>query len=159
MHFADVQKAYPEARLDLVGGGPLEAETRRLVADLNLNGVNFTGMASREEIGKYYDDADIFINASRVDNMPVSIIRGLRLGNSSRLYCSRVDPLLCRANGPDCCRPSAMKSARGECDPVAAGSSTGVTAGAECVSGVQKKYTWDAVRGQWVGVYGRIEAV
>src|SRR5580704_10302180 len=51
--FAEVKKQYPEARLDLVGSGPLENEIRRLVADLKLSGVTFTGVASRDNIGKY----------------------------------------------------------------------------------------------------------
>ncbi len=60
--FAEVRKEYPEAQLDLVGNGPLEGDIRKLVADLNLRGVNFTGVAPYREIGKYYDQADIFIN-------------------------------------------------------------------------------------------------
>ncbi len=78
--FAEVKKEYPEARLDLVGSGPLESDIRKLVADLNLSGVNFTGVASRQEIGKYYDQADIFINASWLDNMPLSIIEAFAAG-------------------------------------------------------------------------------
>ena len=58
----------------MVGGGPLENEIRSLVADLHLSGVHFTGIATRQNIGKFYDDADIFINASWLDNMPVSVI-------------------------------------------------------------------------------------
>jgi L-malate glycosyltransferase len=78
--FAIVKAQYPEAQLDLVGGGPLEGDIRKLVADLNLAGVNFTGVASRQEIGKCYDRADIFINASWLDNMPVSIIEAFASG-------------------------------------------------------------------------------
>ena len=78
--FAEVKKEYPEARLDLVGGGPLEAAIRRQVDDLKLTGVYFAGVASRQEIGKYYDQADIFINASWLDNMPVSVIEAFRSG-------------------------------------------------------------------------------
>src|SRR5208337_481173 len=78
--FAEVKRVYPEARLDLVGDGPLEAEVRKLVEDLKLDGVNFTGVASRREIGKYYDRADIFVNASWLDNMPVSIIEAFAAG-------------------------------------------------------------------------------
>jgi len=37
-------------------------------------------VASRSEIGRYYDQADIFINASRVDNMPVSILEAFASG-------------------------------------------------------------------------------
>lgn len=78
--FALVLKDYPDATLDLVGGGPLESEIRKLVSDLTLTSVNFCGVASRDEIGKYYDRADIFINASRLDNMPVSVLEAYASG-------------------------------------------------------------------------------
>ncbi len=78
--FAEIKKQYPEAKLDLVGNGPLERDIRKLVADLNLTGVNFTGVASRQEIGRYYDQADIFINASWLDNMPLSVIEAFAAG-------------------------------------------------------------------------------
>lgn len=78
--FAEIRKAYPEATLDLVGGGPQEAEIRRLVRELGLEGVDFKGVAAYNEIGHYYDCADIFINASRLDNMPVSILEAFASG-------------------------------------------------------------------------------
>ena len=78
--FAEVKKEYSDAQLDLVGGGPLEGDIRKLVADMNLTGVNFTGVASRQQIGKYYDEADIFINASWLDNMPLSVIEAFASG-------------------------------------------------------------------------------
>jgi glycosyltransferase involved in cell wall biosynthesis len=78
--FAEVQKQFPDARLDLVGKGQTEAEIRALVKDLNLSGVHFRGVASRGEIGRFYDDADIFINASWLDNMPVSIQEAFACG-------------------------------------------------------------------------------
>ena len=78
--FAEVQKQFPEARLDLVGKGHSEGEIRALVRDLNLSGVHFTGVASREEIGRFYDQADIFVNASWLDNMPVSILEAFACG-------------------------------------------------------------------------------
>jgi len=78
--FAEVQKAFPDAQLDLVGHGPLEADIRKLVSDLNLPNVHFKGMASRQVIGSFYDAADIFINASYLDNMPVSVIEAFGAG-------------------------------------------------------------------------------
>lgn len=78
--FAAIKKEYPDAQLDLVGGGPQEGEMRRLVSDLGLSGVNFCGVASRGDIGRYYDQADIFINGSRLDNMPVSILEAFASG-------------------------------------------------------------------------------
>lgn len=78
--FAAVRQEFPNARLDLVGHGPLEPEIRRLVADLGIEGVNFVGVASREQIAQFYDSADIFINASCLDNMPVSILEAFASG-------------------------------------------------------------------------------
>jgi glycosyltransferase involved in cell wall biosynthesis len=78
--FAEVKQAYPEARLDLVGRGPAEAEIRSLVQQLKLTDVNFVGVASREQIGKFYDQADVFINGSSLDNMPVSILEAFASG-------------------------------------------------------------------------------
>jgi L-malate glycosyltransferase len=78
--FAEVQKQFPNARLDLLGTGPSESEIRALVRDLTLTGVHFMGVASREEIGRSYDDADIFVNASWLDNMPVSILEAFACG-------------------------------------------------------------------------------
>jgi L-malate glycosyltransferase len=78
--FAQVQKTFPDARLDLVGGGPLDGDIRNLVRKMKLTGVSFKGVAARNEIGRYYDEADIFINASRLDNMPVSVLEAFAAG-------------------------------------------------------------------------------
>jgi L-malate glycosyltransferase len=78
--FASVQKVYPEARLDLAGGGPIERDIRDLVLKLNLSGVRFLGVVSRQEIGQVYEAADIFVNASSLDNMPVSILEAFASG-------------------------------------------------------------------------------
>jgi glycosyltransferase involved in cell wall biosynthesis len=78
--FAEIQQVFPETALDLVGKGPLEASIRSLVHDLKLSGVNFAGAVPHREISSYYDDADIFINASSLDNMPVSILEAFASG-------------------------------------------------------------------------------
>lgn len=78
--FAEVQKSYPDAQLDLVGGGTLEGSIRNLVAQLNLSNVNFLGVVSRQEIGLFYDRADIFVNGSNLDNMPVSVLEAFAAG-------------------------------------------------------------------------------
>jgi len=151
--FAEVRKAYPEARLDLVGNGPLEAEIRKLVKDLNLNGVNFTGVASREEIGRYYDQADIFINASWLDNMPVSVIEAFRAGT----------PVV--TTSPECMPYLVQHERTGLLSPV--GDEKALAANvirvlrdpdlahrlAENARNESQKYIWEAVRQQWLKVY------
>jgi L-malate glycosyltransferase len=78
--FAEVQKVFPRACLDLAGAGPLEGQIRSLADDLKLSSVRFVGVVARTEIGKVYDDADIFVNASSVDNMPVSVLEAFACG-------------------------------------------------------------------------------
>jgi glycosyltransferase involved in cell wall biosynthesis len=78
--FAQVQREFPQARLDLVGQGPQENTIRDLVKQLGVANVNFAGVISRREIGRCYDEADIFINASSLDNMPVSILEAFASG-------------------------------------------------------------------------------
>jgi glycosyltransferase involved in cell wall biosynthesis len=78
--FAKVKEVFPEARLLLVGRGTLDSEIRALVRHLNLEDVEFAGPVSRDRIGTLYDRADIFINASWLDNMPVSILEAFASG-------------------------------------------------------------------------------
>ena len=78
--FAQIQRAFPEATLDLVGKGPLETQIRDLAHELMLSGVNFAGAVPHHEIACHYDATDIFINASSLDNMPVSILEAFASG-------------------------------------------------------------------------------
>jgi asparagine synthase (glutamine-hydrolysing) len=78
--FGLVQSEYGQAQLILVGGGSLENEMRKLSAELRLNHVEFEGRVSQERIGALCDRADIFINASVVDNMPVSLLEAFAAG-------------------------------------------------------------------------------
>jgi glycosyltransferase involved in cell wall biosynthesis len=153
--FAEVKKAYPEARLDLVGSGPLEAEVRKLVADLKLADVNFTGVASRQEIGKYYDEADIFINASWLDNMPVSIIEAFGAGTPVVTTAPESIPYLVEHERTGLLSAVGDEKALAENvirllrDPALA------TQLAQNAYRESRKYTWEVVRDQWLEVYRR----
>jgi L-malate glycosyltransferase len=151
--FAEVQKTYPDATLDLVGGGPLEGEIRRLVADLNLAGVNFTGVASRQDIGKCYDEADIVINASWLDNMPVSIIEAFGSGTPVVTTSPESMPYLVDDER------TGLLSAVGDEKALAANvirllkDSALASRLAKNAYAESRKYTWEVVREQWSTVY------
>ena len=151
--FAEIKKEYPKARLDLVGGGPLEADIRKLVADLNLTGVNFTGVASRQEIGKYYDQADIFINASWLDNMPLSVIEAFASGTPVVTTSPESMPYLVEHERTGLLSPVGDEKAlaanviRLLRDPALAARL------AQNAHDESRKYTWEAVREQWVNTY------
>jgi len=78
--FAEIQRAFPDASLNLVGKGPLEQQIRALVQELNLSGVEFAGALPHGVIARSYEEADIFVNASSLDNMPVSILEAFASG-------------------------------------------------------------------------------
>jgi L-malate glycosyltransferase len=78
--FAEVKKEFPEAVLWLAGKGKLEQAIRALVDEFKLTGVEFTGAVPYREIGGVYDRADIFINASWLDNLPLSILEAFAAG-------------------------------------------------------------------------------
>jgi glycosyltransferase involved in cell wall biosynthesis len=156
--FAEVKKEYPDAKLDLVGGGPLEGEVRKLVAELNLTDVTFTGVASRNEIGRYYDQADIFINASWLDNMPVSVIEAFGAGTPVVTTSPESMPylvehertgLLSKVGDEKALAANVIRLLR---DPALA-ACLATNAYEE-----SRKYTWEAVRGQWVKVYRGLDA-
>ncbi|MGO9864380.1 MAG: glycosyltransferase family 4 protein [Terriglobales bacterium] len=151
--FAAVKKKYPEAQLDLVGDGPLESDIRKLVADLHLTGVNFTGVASRQAIGQYYDRADIFINASWLDNMPLSIIEAFAAGTPVVTTSPECMPylvehertgLLSQVGDEKALAANVVRLLR---DPTLAARL------ARNAHEESRKYTWEAVREQWLNTY------
>jgi glycosyltransferase involved in cell wall biosynthesis len=78
--FAAVKQEVPSARLFLVGTGPEAPALRALVHALRVSDVEFCGAVPRDRIGDVLNDADIFVNASRVDSMPVSILEAFAAG-------------------------------------------------------------------------------
>jgi L-malate glycosyltransferase len=151
--FAEIKKEYLEAQLDLVGGGPLEADVRQQVADLKITGVNFTGVASRQQIGKYYDDADIFINASWLDNMPLSVIEAFASGTPVVTTSPECMPYLVKHERTGLLSPVGDEKAlaanviRLLRDPALAARL------AQNARDESRNYTWEAVREQWLNTY------
>ena len=78
--FRLLQDRYPEASLTLVGSGSEEPRLRALVRDLRLEHVRFTGRVPPEEIWRYYDEADIYLQTPDIDNMPSSVLEAFASG-------------------------------------------------------------------------------
>jgi glycosyltransferase involved in cell wall biosynthesis len=155
--FAEVKRIYPGAKLCLVGGGPTEAEIRDLVRELKLEGVYFAGVVSRQEIGRRYDEADIFINGSWLDNMPISILEAFASGT----------PVV--TTGPEGIRylveheRTGLLSEPGDWHALAA-NVIRVLRNGELASHLasnareeSRRYHWEAVREQWLEVYRSVQ--
>jgi glycosyltransferase involved in cell wall biosynthesis len=78
--FALVQQQVPDAVLTVVGDGSQRQALETLATELNLKQTSFTGRVEHEEIYRQYADADVFLNASRIDNQPLSILEAFACG-------------------------------------------------------------------------------
>ncbi|MBX3629701.1 MAG: glycosyltransferase family 4 protein [Nitrosomonas sp.] len=79
--FASVKENYPNARLTVAGAGPEKTMLENLVSELRVqDAVRFAGRIDNDAVAALYRSADLMINASLVDNMPISILEALASG-------------------------------------------------------------------------------
>jgi L-malate glycosyltransferase len=78
--FALIQQQVPDAVLTVVGDGSQREALEQLRSKLDLRQTSFTGRVEHEEIYEQYSAADIYINASKIDNQPLSILEAFACG-------------------------------------------------------------------------------
>ena len=79
--FRIVKNQLPNARLTIAGSGPERAALEDLARSLNLDAaVHFTGRVENEDMPALYRSADVMINPSLADNMPISVLEALASG-------------------------------------------------------------------------------
>ncbi|MDN5753856.1 MAG: glycosyltransferase family 4 protein [Nitrosospira sp.] len=79
--FNIVKRRFPAAKLTLAGSGPEQEALEKLAAGLDMtDAVTFTGRVDNESMAALYRSADVMVNPSLVDNMPISILEALASG-------------------------------------------------------------------------------
>ncbi len=78
--FQIIQKTLPNAKLIVAGFGSEEAQLKQLTSDLSLVNVEFIGKVENDKMPQIYDQADVYLNSSVVDNMPLSFIEAFACG-------------------------------------------------------------------------------
>lgn len=79
--FALVRLRHPGARLTVAGSGPSLAALEQLARELGIdNSVKFVGRIDNASIPALYARADLMLNPSTADNMPISILEALASG-------------------------------------------------------------------------------
>ena len=78
--FAIVQERRPDASLIVAGDGSMRAQLEALAKTLQLRNVEFVGRVSTKGMAQLHAATDVCLNASDIDNMPVSIIECLSSG-------------------------------------------------------------------------------
>lgn len=78
--FQIIQNKIPDAKLLIVGSGSEEVKLKNLAENLELKNTNFLGRIGQNEMPEIYDKADVYLNSSIVDNMPLSFIEAFSCG-------------------------------------------------------------------------------
>jgi L-malate glycosyltransferase len=155
--FALIQARVPDARLLVVGDGPEREHVHATARGLGLRNVEFVGPVRPEAMGRWYDEADVYLNASDIDNMPNSIIEAFACG---------LPVVTTRAGGIPYVVDHERNGLMVDC-----GDHEGLAASAlrllddaalaqrliaEGLRDVDEHYTWDAVRERWTKLYERL---
>lgn len=152
--FRLIQNRFPEAVLTILGNGSQEQALRQEAIALGLQNVHFAGLVERATIPQYYADHDIMLNASNIDNLPLSILEAFaaglpvvstEAGGIPHMITDRQSGMLVALN--DC--QSLAERALELLDNQEMAGAIAAAAYSEC-----KKYAWAAVREQWMKVYG-----
>ena len=156
--FALIQRRFPEARLTVAGEGSERLALEALARELNLRHVEFVGRVPPERMPELYDAADIYLNGSDIDNMPLSILEAFAAG---------VPVVTTNAGGI----PYIMSDGetgllveRGDYEAMAAraiqllednalATELARAAHEEC-----RKYSWCTVRDEWLKLYHQLDA-
>lgn len=158
--FHMVQGEFADAQLTVAGFGPERANLERLVRELGVRNVTFAGRVEPGAMSALYDAADVYLNASRVDAMPLSILDAFAAGLPVVTSDAGGIPDLVRdgVTGIVVPRDDDAALARGAIALLRDAESAyrmAARARAEC----EERYVWSAVAGQWIDVYrgGRVE--
>ncbi|RQP21603.1 glycosyltransferase family 4 protein [Piscinibacter terrae] len=77
--WVSVAKALPEARLRIVGDGPMRADHERLAGTLGIAG-SVEWMVPTRQIERQYREAAVFVLPSRYEGMPLALLEAQALG-------------------------------------------------------------------------------
>jgi len=152
--FAIIQERFPSASLKVAGEGACRGALQDLAAELNLSNVEFIGSVTRERMAELYNQADCFLNGSRIDNQPLSILES---------FASGLPVLTTNAGGiPDLVTDgeTALVVAIDDHDALAR-NAINLIEQPELADRIVSKardecgrYTWEAVRNEWLNAYG-----
>jgi L-malate glycosyltransferase len=151
--FRIVQDRYPEATLTLVGAGSEDQHLRELAGELRLEHVRFVGRVPPDEIRRYYDEADIYLQTPDIDNMPLSVLEAFASGCAVVSTNAGGVPAILTNEKHGLLVDRGDYHAAAECvlrllaDPALAGRLT-ATARESCAD-----YQWNVVRSRWLALY------
>ena len=156
--FKIIQDKFPGASLKIAGDGDQREYLSSLARELKLRNVNFVGAVSPEEMSKLYDEADIFLNASNIDNLPGSVLDSFASGLPVVTTCAGGIPYLVTHNETGIMVP------RNDAEAMAASAIKLLESEVIATRLVRNAhrlcdgYNWPAVREKWLNLYCELAA-
>ena len=154
--FQHIQYTLPDASLTVAGEGPEREPLKRLAGELSLRHVRFIGRVLPVNMPALYDEHDIWLNGSDVDNMPLSILEAFACGLSvittnaggiPTLVEDGITGLIANCGDHEALAGKALEVLR---NPPLFAKLT-VNARSEC-----EKYTWQRIKIDWLEEYAAI---
>lgn len=153
--FSLVLKKYPDARLTVSGDGSERILLENLVKELGVReSVTFTGNVQNEDIYRIYDESDIFLNSSRVDNFPVSILEAFASGLPVITSDAGGIPYIVRDGETGLLFPTGNSVAMAEKIFMVLGDQDMARRFGKQGHQELEKYRWENVKGDLFGIYG-----
>ncbi len=155
--FRIVRESVPDARLIVIGGGHQEEMLHAMVRDEGIDGVEFHGRVEHDAVAAWFDRADVFVNSSREDNMPHSIIEAFsaglpvvstRVGGIPYIVEHGRNGLLVEPDRPEPMAAAVLRLLR---EPQMARRFV-----SEGRRDCESTYSWDAARRRWSATYGQL---
>lgn len=79
--FPEVLQKYPDARLVFVGDGPARSDLEEMVRDFELTDfVTFVGEVNYQDVPRYYQMADVYVNASESETQGLTYLESIANG-------------------------------------------------------------------------------
>lgn len=153
--FRIIKERFPDAGLTVLGSGSEEADLKALAAALQLQDVRFAGRIERLEIPAFYRNHDIMLNASNIDNAPLSILEAFASGLPVVSTAAGGIPRLIEHRRTGMLAPlddHALLAAHAVTlvDDQALAQAIAREAHASCL----RRFGWEMIRNQWLEAYG-----
>jgi glycosyltransferase involved in cell wall biosynthesis len=78
--FKIIKEVYPASQLNIAGSGSEEHKLKALQQEMSLQDVYFLGALSHAKLARVYNECDVMVNPSNIDNFPGSILEAFACG-------------------------------------------------------------------------------
>ena len=156
--FSHLKKRYPEATLTVAGSGSEEKRLRGLTETLGVGGVRFIGAVDPWQMPALYDEAGILLNASVVDNQPVSVLEAFAAGLPVVSTATGDLANLIRHRATGLLVPPADPEAMANAASYFLGNPNRARLITRSARREAEKYRWESVRNSWLEVYAGLPA-